>query len=259
MTAVIEIIEGAFFEAGLVTELQHATPTQTENAMKKLASQISFMYGAEAGEYLQPWPLGNFGRSTQSRMAVSEQVLTYPMQNSRLVAVNELARTVYLPTDPSDGARMGIVDPFSRLAAFPVTIDGNGRTIESAASVVVNTNGATTLWFFRGDTGNWAKVTPLLVTDEMPFPSEYDDMFQIQLAMSLNPQYGRNISSVQAGMLRHYKQQFIARYVQSGFLEINPEISFPTLQSYDNFADVWLGGGTTDYFNRGGFYGGGWF
>lgn len=256
MSAVIEILEGAFFEAGLVTELQSPTPRQAELAMKTLATTVSFMYGTDVGEYLEPWPLGNYGRSTQSRMSLSEQTLTYPVANSRLIAVNEAAATVYLDPAPSDGARMGIVDPFARLVANPVTINGNGRSIEGAASVTVNTNGATTVWFYRADTGNWAKVTPLLITDEMPFPSEYDEMFKILMAMRLNPQYGRNVSGVQGQALKMYKQQFTARYVQSAPLVINPDISFPTLQSYDNFADVWLGGGSNDYFNRGG-YGGG--
>lgn len=258
MTTVAQIIEDAFFEAGLTTELQHGTPTQTRRAMTTFAGVVQFMYGTDVGELLQPWPLGNFGRSTQSRMSLSEQQLRYPMQNSRLIAVNENALTVNLPVNPSDGARMGIVDPFGRLSTAPITLDGNGRTISGEPTVVIDTDGDSSVWLYRGDTGNWAIVSPLTISDEMPFPTEYDEMFKIMLAMRLNPVYGRNLSSVQAMFLKEYRQQFAARYVQSAPLEINPELSFPTLQSYDNFAGAWFSnGGTTDYFNLGGFYGGG--
>jgi hypothetical protein len=37
---------------------------------------------------------------------------------------------------------MGIADPFGRLAAFPVTLDANGRTIEAGATKVLNVNGS---------------------------------------------------------------------------------------------------------------------
>lgn len=251
MTAIADILERSFFEAGLTTELQHATPTQTNNAMQTLATLIDFLYGTNAGEYLQPWPLGNFGRTTQSRMSLSEQMLRWPQQNARLVAVNEEAITVYLPTDPSDGARIGIMDPLNHLAAAPVTIDANGRSIENVGNVVLNTNGTNRIWFYRGDLGNWVRIVPLVITDEMPFPSDYDQMFIIMMAMRLNPAYGRNVSSVQAQFLKEFRQQFVARYVQSAPLAINPEVSLTSRQSFNTYQDYWYGGGNTDAFNRG--------
>ena len=251
MTVVADLIEKSFFEAGLTTELQHATPTQTRNAMDTLANLVKFLYGGVAGEYFTQWPLGNYGRSANSRPIDNTQVDHYPPINSMLVAVNEQAITVHLPVEPSDGARIGVIDPFNRLATYPVTIDGNGRAIGGAAQAVVNTNGSAPIWFFRADLGNWVLITPLLITDEMPFPEEYDQMFILMMAMRLNPAYGRNISSVQAGWLKEFRQQFTARYVQSAPLQINPEVSFTSHQSYDTFQDYWNGGGTQDAFNRG--------
>lgn len=250
MTQVATILEKAFFEAGLVTELQNPTPTQINNAMDTLSGIIKFLYGTDVGEMLNPWPLGNYGRAAQSVMTPSGVMLTYPPINSALIAVNETAVTLNLPVQPSPGARMGIIDPFNRLADYPVTINGNGRSIEGGASVVLNTNGLNTLWLYRDDTANWVKVTPLLITDEMPFPDEYDQMFIIMMAMRLNPQYGRNLSSVQTIFLKEYRQQFVARYLQSMPLQIDPSISFPTFQSYENYANAWWGN-STEAFNRG--------
>lgn len=251
---IAEILEKSFFEAGLTTELQHATPTQTRNAMDTISDVIAFAYGTTVGEKLNPWPLGNFGRSTQSRTLPTLQVLQRPWINSELVAVNEEAMTVYLPVDPSDGARVGLIDPFSRLASVPITLDGNGRTIEAAATKLLNTNGTNTTWLYRADLGNWAKLSPLLITDDLPFPADYNRMFIILMAMHLNPAYGRNISSTQAQFLKGYQQQFQARYVQSQPLEINTDISFGTRQSYNNWADAWFGGGSQEAWDRGGWW-----
>lgn len=250
MTQIADIIHDAFFEAGLTTELQHATPTQTNRAMDTLTGIIKFLIGTDVGEQFQPWPLGNYGRAPQSRMTPSEQMLTYPGINVQLVATNESAITVNMPVLPSPGARIGILDPFNRLATVPVTLDGNGRTIDGTATLVLNTNGMNAQWFYRDDLGGWKKILPLLITDDMPFPEEYDQMFKILIAMRINPAYGRNISSVQAGFLKEFRQQFVARYLQSAPLQIDPSISLPTYQSYNNFAQAWFGN-STGAFDRG--------
>lgn len=244
MTQVADIIEKAFFEAGLTTELQHATPTQTNNAMDTLAGIITLQYGTNVGEIFEPWPLGNYGRSANVRRVVLGNVLTLPPANSMLIATQEEALTVYLPVNPSPGSRFGIVDPYNRLATYPVTLDGNGRSVESAASVLLDTDGANTQWLYRDDLGGWVKITPLLITDEMPFPADFDQMFIILLAMRLSIPYGQSQSPMQQAFLKGMSQQFQARYAQSLPLQINPEIAFPTPQSYDNFASGFWGGGT---------------
>jgi len=236
MTQVAEIVEKAFFEAGLTTELQHATPTQMANAVDTLAGVVLFLYGTSVGEQLRPWLLGNFGRATQMQRALPSNILQYPPPNVRLIAVNEAALTLNLPGNPSPGSLISISDPHARLATYPVTLAGNGYTIEGAASLVLSTNSANTLWLFRDDLSNWSRVTPLLAADDMPFPGEYDQMFIILMAMRLNPAYGRNISSVQAQFLKDFRQQFDARYVQSLPLQLDQSLSRMSLQSNDAWA-----------------------
>lgn len=255
MTQCADILENAFYEAGLTTELQNATPTQTNKAMDTLAGIIKFLYGTSAGEQLNAWPLGNFGRAAQYKYLPSLQVIQRVPLNAQLIAVNENAITVNLPVNPSDGARFAIIDPFNRLATAPVTVDGNGRTIDGTPTVTFNVNGYSALFFYRDDLAKWVRVTPLLITDEMPFPDEYDEMFKIMMAMRLNPVYGRNLSSTQTMFLKEYRQQFTARYVQSMPLQINTDISYATRQSYDQYADAWFGGANTQNFDQGGWWG----
>src|SRR5690606_38163984 len=107
-----------------------------------------------------------------------------PPENSRLIANNTTDITVWLPSDPGPGSRIAIVDPLGTLTSNTVTLDGNGRSIETALTVTPTTD---TTWMYREDSGDWVRVTALTASDEMPFPSEYDDYFIISLAKRLNP------------------------------------------------------------------------
>ena len=125
-----------------------------------------------------------------------------PTINRRLIAVNTEALTVYLTVRPQDGARMGIADPFGRLAAFPVTLDANGRTIEGAATKLLNVNGTFQEWFYRADLGQWVKLSTLVDTDPLPFPDEFESFFILMLALRLNPRYGRSMDEQSAAIMK---------------------------------------------------------
>lgn len=249
MTAIGEIIEDAFFQAGMVTETQHATPTQATKAMKSLQRLINAMTGTDAGEQQQDWPLGNYGRQSPEQICLTTEQLTNPPINRRLLATNEEATTLYLSAWPQDGARMTLADPFGRLATVPVTLDGNGRTIEGASSVVINTNGTYRTWFYRSDLGDWKRIAPLTITDDFPFPEQFDQMFIIYLGVQLNPSYGKSLDPANAAMLKQNRQEFISRYVLSLPLDIDDSISWPFLsrQGYDAQRAF----SSPDNFNRG--------
>jgi hypothetical protein len=215
-----------------------ATPNtlQTTEALRLLNALFSSVYGDEAGEALQDWPLGNFGRESPGYdIPATEYNLDRPTINQRMIAVNEEAKTVYFPLRPQDGSRMGLTDPFGRLATVPLTIDANGRTIEGAASIVVNIDGTYAEWFYRADLGDWVRLTSRILTDEMPFPADFDNFFITLLAMRINPRHGRSMDEQSAVIFRNEKRKFVARYLQSMPLEILDDISWPflSLQSYD--------------------------
>src|SRR5690606_33021371 len=113
--------------------------------------------------------------------------------NSQLVVTNENSITVYLPANPSDGARIGLMDPLGRLATVPVTLDANGRTIETAATLTLDTASTTRTWFYRGDLGDWQRISDLTTDGTFPFPREFDDYFVTMLAARINPAYEREL------------------------------------------------------------------
>jgi hypothetical protein len=236
VTLVSSLITSAYRESNALSLGKVPNPNQSTEALDLYNGIISAIYGGDAGEQLNDWPLGNFGRqSSQEDIPLTAQQIDHPTINRRLIAVNESPMTVYLSVRPQDGARYGIVDPFGRLEAFPVTLDANGRTIEDTATLVLNTDGLNREWFYRADLGSWVRLTDLAAGDENPFPKKFDQMFIIMLAMRINPRYGRTLDEQSIVVLKQGKREFIARYLQSQPLEIDDSISWPFMsaQSYD--------------------------
>jgi hypothetical protein len=127
---------------------------------------------------------------------------------------------------PQDGARMAIADPFGRLAAFPVTFDANGRTIEGTAQrLVLNVERHVPGMVLSCRLGRLgAKLTLAGGGDRNPFPDDFDNFFiPCGLALRLNPRYGREMDEQSATAFKANRRQFIARYLQSQPLEIDDE------------------------------------
>jgi hypothetical protein len=248
MTLVSEIVEEAFREGNFVGENNNPAPRQAREAIRSLNSMITNIWGGDSGERLTDWPLGAYGRqSTDDNFLPCNP--DRPGINRRLIAVNETALTIYLTAQPQDGSRMGVVDPFSRLAAYPLTLDGNGRPIEGTATLVLDTNGLNREWLYRADLGSWVRLSGLAAADQMPFPDFFDDMFVVLLAITLAPRFGKEIAATSALRVKSAHSQFLARYVQSQPLDMPRDISWPFMsrQSYDTQGVY----SSTGSFNRG--------
>lgn len=254
MTLISSLILDAFREGNILPLGKVPSANQTTEALRLYQQNIRSIYGDDAGEALVDWPLGTFGVDEPGIVDPrTPDLIQRPSINSRLIATNTAPLTVYLTPYPQDGSRMGIADPFGRLAGFPVTLDGNGRTIEAGATKVLNVNGTFQEWFYRADKGDWVKLTSLLATDQNPFPDDFDIFFYIGLALRLNPRFGRGMDDQTALVFKTQRRQFIARYLQSMPLEIDDSISWPFMstQSYDQQREF----SSNRAFNRG-WYGG---
>lgn len=238
MTLISSLITDAYRESNMLPLGRDPTPNQVTEALRLYNQVMDAIYGGQAGERLTDWPLGTFDRDNtdyEFQIPYTDERLHHPPVNQRLIVLNTEPSTIQFTVRPQDGSRMGIADPFSRLAAFPVTLDGNGRPIEGVASLVLNVNGTFREWIYRADVAAWAKITNLLATDENPFPRKFDIMFSITLAMRLNPRYGRTLDPLTIAALKQNKREFVAQYLQSRPLEIDDSISWPFLskQGYD--------------------------
>lgn len=255
MTLISSLITDAFREGNIIPLGRAPSNNQVTEALRLYNQNIRTIYRDDAGENLTDWPLGMFGVDDPQIVDPRDPYsIVRPPINQRLLATNLAAlNPVYLTPYPQDGARMAIADPFGRLAAFPVTLDANGRLIEGNPTKVLNVNGTFQEWFYRADKGDWVKITSLLATDENPFPEDFDIFFIIGLALRLNPRFGREMDPQTATVFKSARSQFVARYLQSLPLEINDDISWPfvSVQSYDQQREF----SSTRAFNRG-WYGG---
>lgn len=249
MTLISSIITDAYREANIIPLGRVPNDNQVAEALRLYNGNIRSIYGNAAGEGLSDWPLGTFGNEPNYVFPYTDYAVTHPTINLRLIATNTEAKTLYLTDWPQDGARMGIADPFGRLAAFPVTLNANGRTIEGTATKLLNTAGLFQEWFYRADKGGWVKLSSLLSTDQNPFPEEFDTFFTIGLALRLNPRNGREMDDQSALVYKTERRNFIARYLQSAPLEINDDLSWPFMstQSFNQQHEF----SSNNAFNRG--------
>jgi len=127
----------------------------------------------------------------------------------------DTAFTLLLPPSPGDGARLTFIDVAGTLATSPLTLTGNGNLVDGGPSVTLSTNNSTTSFMFRRDLAEWRPVTlvSLIATAQMPFPEEFDDMFVIELAIRLNPRYGKEVSAITTEMYQDIRSRFMGRYM----------------------------------------------
>lgn len=135
-------------------------------------------------------------------------------QDSYVNLVVERSYSVLLPPSPGDGARLTFIDVGNNLASFPLTLVGNGNLVAGNPTAELGTNGQVYSIMFRRDIAQWIVVTPLVGTSQMPFPEEFDDLFSIELAIRINPRYGKEISGVTAEIYQDIRSRFMSRYMQ---------------------------------------------
>lgn len=217
MTLTSGIIQAAYRESNIIMAGASPTDTQTAEALARLNSIVSAALGHEIGRDIFDWPVGQEGVTTLDETYWSASEWAYPPANVRLIAASADAQTIYFHPQPSDGARMTLIDPGARLAAAPITVDGNGRTIENAATQTVSVDNSNKVWLYRGDLGDWKLLSTLTAVDpeDFPFPIEFDDYFITMLAARVNPRYGRALSELTVMALESSLTKLRARYRQA--------------------------------------------
>lgn len=218
MTTIRQIVEDAYRESGIYANDDTVSSADFTEGLRRLNALFKGLFAAELGE---PFLTINYGKAglsntyAQDQDASSEIDSAYVPSNSRLILNISAPVTLYLPPNPRDGARFGIIDSGGNLASYNVTVDANGRRIETALSVVLNTNSLQRDWFYRGDTGNWVKTTTFVDGDSSPLPEEFDDLLVTYLAVRLNPRHGAQTSDELVEVLKRLRKIFKARYAQS--------------------------------------------
>jgi hypothetical protein len=219
LTLISTIIRDAYREGNLIAKTAEPTTADYEEGLHLLNQNIASVYGIEVGEEYRPILIGRNNISRPSGYpwyeTVPDSTDWYVPANVRLVLNLQEPCTVYLDPNPRDGARFAVLDKSNNLSTYNLTVNGNGRTISGATSVVVSTNGAAREYTYRGDTGDWALVSPLELDDDFPFPTAFEAYFSIGLTIRLDPRYEIGISPSSAAVFSKGEKNFKARYRQS--------------------------------------------
>lgn len=247
MTLVSEIITDAYRQSNILMIGTSPTSAQQTEALRYLNRIVRSVFGAEVGEVLTSLPIGRGNRYRPAGYPWYDQ--TPPAdwvvpKNTRLVLNLESAASVYLTPVPDDGSRFAINDSGGNLSTYNLTVYGNGQTIEGSQSLVLSTSGADTEWFFRADTGNWIKSSPLVSGDTFPFPEEFDDFFITLLAIRLNPAYDVELDSQALLVLSRSRTQIRSRYRQ--ITQIGSELGLVRMPYTAADRDYW---GTNEYYD----------
>jgi hypothetical protein len=152
------VITAAFRKGQIIAKVSTPDTTEQAEALAMLNPIILSSVGFEAGEDLADLNIG--GTYDQSAYCS-----TYVPMNARLVLNQTAARTLKLDPQPYEGQRLAIADASGNLATYNLILDGNGRKIESSATLTLSTNSDSRQWLYRADTANWVKITALVAAD----------------------------------------------------------------------------------------------
>jgi len=214
MTTIAQIITDAYRETNLIARGSTETVEEQAEGLRLLDRYIQSLFGNEAGDNLQEmlYGLNNVDPGTYNNEFENFIQSWFVPTGFRLKLNLTQPVTLRLDPQPEDGSMFGLVDASNNLSTNSVTIEGNGSLIGNQTSVTINTDGAHEVWFYRADRGKWMRVTNPDLTDESPFPREFDDLLIIGLAMRLDPRNGAGISDMSMLRYQNVLKKFRARY-----------------------------------------------
>lgn len=256
MTTLTDIIIAAYRESN-ITPVGN-TPTQQEisEGLFHLIRCVEAMYGFQAGDMLQSVSFGENNVVTDTYTNYEDLLRnnqTFLPNNIRLLCNLERAEEINLHPNPENGSMFSIIDVSGNFSTHPLTINGNGRKIEGQSVLELSEDGENRVWFYREDLGCWNKLTNLTLTDQFPFPLEFDDLFIVMLAMRLNPRHGAVLDRQSQIVYQRSLTRFRARYNQN--IHVGSEkglVYLPYTNSQRGYSSYRRGqGDTTNIFNRG--------
>lgn len=215
MTLVSQIITDAYRQGDLIPIGLVPSAEQQAEALRYLNRILKSTFGNEAGDQLIPVPLGSATYERPSGYpwySVTPDNDWFVPQNTRLLVNTTAPQAVYLHPDPDDGTRVAVTKASTDLSVNYVVLWGNGRLVNGSQNFQVTQNSE---FFYRADLASWQRYSPIVPTDEFPFPEEFDDFFVTMLAMRLNPSYAIQMDPQTQEVLRRSKTQLQARYTQT--------------------------------------------
>ncbi len=222
MTTASALVRQAYRDGNLIGLKATLTTEQMTEGLNLLNDYFDSLLGYELGEFDFDWP---FPPSTTSPVParfpllplgrdLPSDVFPYPPSNVRILMKLVADTITYLPQDPDDGARILLVN-LDTTSTFSLTIEGNGRLVQGAASI---TELVTALdqrhLFYRSDLGGWQVLTTFVDATESPLPKLYDRLLSMGTLEYLMPRYGKETTVIQQKTMRRLVKRLRAQYRQ---------------------------------------------
>lgn len=141
----------------------------------------------------------------------------------------------------ADGFRVEVVDAEETADSSSITIARNGALIAGAASnYTISTEGGAVSLMWRADQGNWQVMADLALTDNLPFPTDFDQGIAL-LAAETYTLFGQSLSRSDDERARRAEQRLRARYkkpppaqMDTAAVNIGGASGFTSLEDYRN-------------------------
>jgi hypothetical protein len=263
MTSAASIVSDAYREGNITAIGAAPTANQLTEGLNALNRIVESVYGFDLGEGLQDWqspqpqrtalvaanypqapyPIGQDATILPFPLATEQDlwVTPFPPKNSRIIWGGS-TMTVWLPEQPDNGSRMGLVQGSGKGDAGVdgniLTIDGNGRYVGAPGQSQQNyvfsyeTPLPPVFWIYLSHTGGWSPLAPLGSGDNMIFPAKFDDFWITALSMRLAPKYNKIISEATKATFAEMYVKIKTEYRQND-VTVYGAFDFPrSLQSY---------------------------
>lgn len=235
MATARKTITRSFRENNLIPIKQTPSDAQVSEALDYLNDTIKSLVGHTIGEMFGDWlvppsrtdPVAARWPLYPAEVPVDASVYTSPPANARMLTRILTPTTIYFPFEPSDGARMALVNVGDDYSITPITLDANGRLIEGVRTLTFNTATVTPiLWFYRADLGTWKRIADLALDDNLPFPDDYNDFFVAVLAARMAPNYGKTPNAITGSIAGDGLTKFRQQYAQTVNVANFPDAAF---------------------------------
>lgn len=257
MTLTSQIITDAYRQSNVLAIGTLPTADQQAEALRYLNRIVKSVFGNEAGDPLEVFPVGRKNIQRPSGYpwwnTVPDDDWFVP-KNTRIMLNLEEPVSLYLHPQPDDGSRFAVIDTGENLSTYNTQVYGNGRLIEGAFNITLSTDGEDKEWFYRADLGNWLLYAPLIDSTPFPFPEEFDDYFITLLAIRLNPQYGVQLDPQSKMIFDRSLRQLRARYTQDIFM--GSELGLVRMPKMSRDRDIW--GSRYRYYDPNAMFAKGW-
>jgi hypothetical protein len=209
----LDIITSAMRELGVLGIGKTPKAAEASEGLTRLQAILDGMFGAGIGS-----PLTDYELDQDTTLENDTRALVYASS----------AITLTFPEQPFNGARMQVKDMLGTFATYNVTLAGSNRYIENALTQTLSTNATDTTWLYNAEVANWAKVSSLILTDNLLIGD--DEFFTLELAKRMANIFGAQFRSEDA--LLRAANRIRARYRSLVIVPCDDAVRFLSRQSY---------------------------